>query len=487
MEQPWFGNGIDARTGRHLVHESLDVMVKIALGEDVSALDDPALKARRAAAEETFSAKLPAEELAETGWAVVFPALETDDQEGRAEQAAIREALSPLLELRRAQAGPLYRELTDADGFWPRDTCASFLRRQRVSAGRFRADRVPYYLLLIGSPAQIPFREQSMLSVQYAVGRLNFSKVEDYATYAQNVVRAESQTHQGPRRAAFFAPSIAGDPSTQLSARYLAEPLANALTHQPEADWTVETAIGDQAVRQRLDSWQNGGQAPSLLFAASHGLGFDRSDARQRHEQGALLCQDWQGGPVDTDAHAFAGDHLASNADLNGQIAFFFACYGLGTPRRDEYAHRRYADDRRMIADVPFVAHLPQRMLSRPNGALAVIGHVERAWGSSFIGEGHTEANPNPQINVFEHTMESLTSGRSVGASLDDIGLWFAELATRVTSIIEDIRWDAVGLEQALVEAWTAHNDARGYALLGDPAVRLPVEEEQPQSAASPT
>ena len=90
-------------------------------------------------------------------------------------------------------------------------------------------------------------------------------------------------------------------------------------------------------------------------------------------------------------SHYLTAADLDDDARVHGLIAFLFACYGAGTPAADHFlADRSKAPV--PIALAPFVAALPQRLLSHPGGgALAVIGHVERAWGYSIrpVGLGN--------------------------------------------------------------------------------------------------
>jgi hypothetical protein len=132
------------------------------------------------------------------------------------------------------------------------------------------------------------------------------------------------------------------------------------------------------------------------------------------------------------------------------------------------------------IAKEPFIATLPQAMLRlRNRGALAVIGHVERVWGSSFLAPTQAEHSGSDtdyikQTSVFESTLSLLLKGHPVGSALDCFNMRYAALSTELTNLYHEIG-DQPTTQQAyaLAERWTANNDARGYIILGDPAVRL--------------
>jgi hypothetical protein len=125
---------------------------------------------------------------------------------------------------------------------------------------------------------------------------------------------------------------------------------------------------------------------PAVLFTASHGMAFNSGQAEQISSQGALLCQDWPGfGSVKAE-HFLAAADIADDANVKGMIAFLFACFGAGTPDKDQFlTDLSQADTAPPLAPKPFIAALPRRLLAHPKGAtLAVIGHIDRAWGFSM-------------------------------------------------------------------------------------------------------
>src|SRR5262249_42690365 len=146
--------------------------------------------------------------------------------------------------------------------------------------------------------------------------------------------------------------------------------------------------LGEEATRTNLLEVLHSPRqpAPAMLFTASHGMGgWPKGDARQRQGSGALLCQDWPGfGRIKPEHYLTAGD-IEADARLQGLVAFIYACYGAGTPRYDPFLGERTGGPVE-IAEAPFVAALAQRLLA--GGALAVIGHIERAWGYSIQPQG---------------------------------------------------------------------------------------------------
>ncbi|MCP3956324.1 MAG: toll/interleukin-1 receptor domain-containing protein [bacterium] len=407
--------------------------------------------------------------LEEAGWGVIF----THDAD-----PAIREALAPLLELRQTQAGEQFRLYEGGDGYRPGEAKSKFLARHKAGPGPADPDKVPYYLMIVGSPEAAPYRFQSQLDVQYAVGRIHFDTAQEYANYAESVVAAETGKVALPRRVSFFGVENEGDKATRLSARYLATPLFEYLRDKHE-DWQIEAFLKDEATKANLGGLLGGDRTPALLFTASHGMGFPNGDERQLPHQGAFLCGDWPGieawgdqGPI-TPNYYFSGDDVADDAGLAGLIAFHFACYGAGTPLHDEFARQSFKDKRATLAPHPFLAALPTRMLGHPRGgALAAVGHVDRAWGYSFAWKG-----AGPQTTVFKSTLDRLLDGHPVGSAIELFNERYAELSTVLSDQLEEIEFGVEVDPYELAGLWTANNDARGYVVLGDPAVRLPVAE----------
>ena len=462
-------NGIDGDLGSYLPSPLRPAdFVAMVRGESqdrvtVRDLEAWARRWARARRKRGLKAGIDPSKLEETGWGVVF---------ARDAPPELREALAELLDHRRAQAARRreshYREYRGESGYRPGETKLDFLRRSGAGPGPADPENVPYYLLLVGDPGAIPYRFQYQLDVQYGVGRLCFDTLEEYAQYARSVVRAETEGSATSRRMALFGARNPDDPATRTSAKYLVEPLAGELARP---GWEVETYLAEEATKARLTELCTG-EPPALLFTASHGLRFAAGKSRQLPHQGALLCQDWPGPeawrkriPED---HYFAADDLGDDARLHGMIVFLFACFGAGTPRADSFADQD-ADTARVLAPYDLVSRLPQRLLGHPRGgALAVVGHVDRAWGFSFLWPGS-----GTQRATLLSTLLRLVDGLPIGWALEYFAQRYAELAAELAAEREELDLGKEVDAKWLSDLWIARNDARNYVLLGDPAVRL--------------
>jgi tetratricopeptide (TPR) repeat protein len=427
----------------------------------------------------------PQKYISEMGWGVIFPAVPRDDP---AQQGidAIREALQPLLDHRRAEATlrdqALYREFLHGNGCRPGDTAHKFLARHGVGPGKVEPSLMPYYLLLVGGPEAIPFEFQYQLDVQYAVGRIEFDTPEEYRRYAESVVQAETGTSVRPQKVALFAPRHEQDLAMDFLHSGLIRPLAARL-EATKPDWPLTLALAEYATKARLGQFLGGDETPALAFLAGHGLGFQANNPRQLAHQGALVCQDWPGpgrkGTLTEDFY-FSADDLSPAANLFGLIAFAFADYGAGTPRFDDFYRQGMQTNPVAIAERAFLARLPQRLLSHPQGgALAFVSHVERNWVYSFTWDDSF----NTGVRTYAAVIERLLEGYPVGAALEVFNQRYAELATVLAATLDRLDQKETIDPFDLAGLWTATIDARNWVVIGDPAVRLMVSGLRPDMA----
>jgi hypothetical protein len=476
-----FSNGIDVDTGQYAIDpmsaEELDALIRgVKAPDNINELSSKANTAERLGPKEGVDEK----DLYQAGWGVIF----ADDAD-----PAVEEALKPLLRLRESQTGKRYRRYTFRTGV---DTKDRFLSERGMGPGPADPDVVPYYLLIAGGPDRIPFSFQSQLDVQYAVGRLHFESPAEYRTYAAGVVAAEIGAVRLPRQASFFGVRHKGqDVATSQSLEYLVEPLLKSVRNAK--GWGFDPVLGLEATKEALGQRLGGAQTPALLFTASHGLRVrpnSPSGLSPAEHQGALICADWPGPGTKPkeERYFFAGGDLVKEPDANlqGLIALFFACFSGGTPKLDLYTRLQRLrlgqepGPARELAPQPFVAGLPRRMLSAPaGGALAVVGHVEQSWPSSFVWRATEDGSLPPQTAAFESFVRRLMDGYPVGAAVEYLNSRYAELATMLQPFLEAIQFDEPYDRVEFANVWMAATDAQWYTVIGDPAVRLPVVDAE--------
>jgi len=263
-------------------------------------------------------------DLSQAGWGIVFPASLPQKSVD-----SIKDALKPLLALRQSQA------LKKTRGFIRNLSALSWASKavkQRMTFSNALGvvpapptrPRVPYYILIAGSPETIPFNFQYQLDVQYAVGRIYFDRLEDYAQYAQSVV-AETKKLVRPKKVSFFGVANPDDKATTMSFTRLIQPLAK-LVKDESTSWNVNIIAPEKATKATLGSYMGGKDTPALLFSASHGMSFKPDDVRFLRHTGSILNQDWPGmkarQPV-TDKMYFSADDIASDADVFGMWLLF--------------------------------------------------------------------------------------------------------------------------------------------------------------------
>ncbi len=452
-------------------------MIQLAFGEQ---LEEGRLKAlQERSARETHPGhraegailRVDEEDLKQAGWGILFPTNTPPE---------VKEALKALIERRQEDAQDLCRVFDD---YQPGESWEDYSFRHQVGSGLADPREMPYYMLLVGDPETIPFSFQADMSVERAVGRVYFDTPWDYAQYAASVVLAEEGKLLRTRRAAVFSTCNPDDPATELSNRYLADPLHQTLAAELGDGWQTDFVRPEEALKPRLLDLIGGEEAPGMLFTATHGVGLDRTDPRYPLHQGALVTQEWPGPkvrkPLSADVHYLSAEDIGSDMNVGGLIGFFFACFSAGTPRLNDFFHvrNRIPGLRLELGDRALLSALPQRLLAHPRGgALAVVGHVDRAWDASFRMRNEEEevlGDADPIANVFL----ALAKGIPLGLAMEEMSARYTQFSTQLTSKIFAYEHQNQPLDEAgkrrLAKLWTANNDARNYLIFGDPAVRL--------------
>lgn len=317
---------------------------------------------------------------------------------------------------------------------------------------------IPRFLLIYGSPEQVPWALQYQLNMNRAVGRLDLigEALENYVDHAINEWR-DSQAD--PACSVVWATRHSSSDFTASSLSAIAEPLAGALPGAPN------TLFRDDATAENLQQ-QLGDVMPSLVVTASHG---STSPLDESERLRAFL-----GLPIDQSYSVLDPDQLLAAWSPDGAIWYAHACCSAGSDRISAFAGLFDSTSSlgavlQAVASIgATVAPLPTRLLSAPRPLRAFIGHVEPTFD-------WTLRDPDNRATVSRPYVESLAenafqSRMPIGAALADL---YAQVNARFSAYdlaLQSQRPDA----NATITDILVARDIQRTVLLGDPAVALP-------------
>jgi len=398
--------------------------------------------------------------LEDAGWGVITP-VSSDPS-----LAASRlNALAPLLKWREAHTGDRYKQIECR----PEETASAFLARLGLRPGFTDPERLPYYLLIAGSPDEIPFSFQVGLGESYAVGRVWFDDPQSHKSYAQKLVDFERRGADYARTVTFFGPANPDDQVSNFISYKLLRPLFERIQRE-SSDWKATLIEPSSASKARLRQILLE-ERPRLLVTTGQGAAYPPDHARQRICQGGIVCQDWPGPlkwkeelPQD---FLLTGEDIPDGADLFGMVGFHMSDYSLGTPLRSE-AQAMLFDDIPQLTRQPFVASLPQSMLAR--GALAVVGLADKFWNVGF--PNLTLFTPDTLV-IAETCLRYLLQGSTLGVAMQPFRQRAVELASQLVMLREEAQFGKSVDSQEMVTTWATLSTLNNLLVFGDPAARL--------------
>ncbi|MCE9671582.1 hypothetical protein LY474_27625 [Myxococcus stipitatus] len=426
-------------------------------------------------------------DLREQRWGLVVP----EGEEGQ----RLLDLIAPLRELREREQGGHSAQVYRVRRGMDREAAHRWLEKTFECEQVEEEDR-PRYLLILGDLDTVSLELQEVLSIVALVGRLVFPTDDGYRAYVAKVLRWAEHPSAARRAHPLFYTARDGSAAARLGHDLLMKPCAEMALERPETRRRhmeppvscVETGEGTGTAVERFLRFASEA-TPSVLLSLSHGLGPPSSGnwasiEQQRALQGALVLARGQ---------VLTSEAVADVPFLPGGVWFGLACFSAGTPAHSLFAPwlqelpelnatvARFAQTSHHGPDgQPFIAALPQAALANPEGPLAVVGHIDLAWTTSFSQQGSS------RHKKFRNLIEAICQRSRVGAALT----YLLAPANRLE------RWQAASAQDAskakkaqrrartsdsdLAFRWLQYHDLASYVLLGDPAVHLPLVAPPP-------
>ena len=335
--------------------------------------------------------------------------------------------------------------------------------------------QLPKYLLIYGTPSEVPWHIQYALNPVRFVGRLDLTG-EALANYVQALLSDWQGAETSYASPLVWAVDHGGGDITSLMRDAVAAPLYEAFAHDPDREMASASFIDGRTTPATCDALRSALalNTPSLVVTSSHGMTGPLSDLEALRANLGL--------PVDAARRTLSAPDLLDTWQPDGAIWFAQACCSAGCDSPTAYAGlfetgsllertlTRIADAGAMIAP------LPRALLGCPKPLRAFIGHVEPTfnWTLSFP--------PNRQLltsDLKRAIYDGLCTGQPVGLAMSG---YYPAIGSLMESYDNARREYSTlvgtaakpSLDMLVYSRVTAH-DRASTVIIGDPTAAIPV------------
>lgn len=405
------------------------------------------------------------------GWGLILPDGDELDDETRATGADAPAAIQRLLAAREGSPVLRYREQTRFThlrrydvGQRPQDISLSGSERG-IARGS-----LPRYLLIYGSPEEVPWGMQYLLNQSAAVGRLALrdAALENYVDALLNDWQ-DSGSHVD--RTVMWAVDHDPDDITHLMRRLIADPIHAEMARDTDTLGPGSVYLGGDTTpptRERLvDVLAD--RRPGLVVTTSHGMTGPLEDPVATRGNLGLL--------VDHDYAMLDPAALLGAWEPDGAVWYAHACCSAGSDATTSFEGILPAGSpvervlRGIAAIGAHVAPLPEALLGARRPLRAFIGHVEPTFDWTLR---HRDTGQPLTASIREALCRRLYVPFPVGHALRECYAHVGELLGQRDEAYREFNRGGDTREIALASQLAAL-DRQSMVILGDPTATLPV------------
>lgn len=328
--------------------------------------------------------------------------------------------------------------------------------------------KIPKYLLLYGSPQQLPWRLQFRLQASLYVGRLDLEG-EALENYVKALIRGWAERKPVVQNTLFWSVDHGKHDITRLMRRAVSEELIKSFKADIDYSAGITHLTGEEATQSGLSQALNDKQ-PGLIVSTSHGATQPIGDVGAMQESLGLL--------IDKDYDLTDPASLLNNWQPSGAIWYSHACCSAGASGRSEFVELVEVGSgvERILSAVEkcgdMVSPLPKALLGAANPIRAFIGHVEPTFDWSLW---HPNTKQFLSTPLKRSLYQALFTGEPIGMAMQAIRA-AGSLHLHNWEFAKDRRADGEDMRGELLALRLIARDWASLVVIGDPTCKLPIE-----------